>query len=161
MGYDVRGIANLVLDRAADAGLTISNMHINKIIFFVYVEWLKARGSILTSAKIEAWKHGPVFREVYSQFKKYGASPITEKARKVDFATGEWVDVELDVRVKKDDFLVRAVDYYIRVPAGRLVDLSHEPGGAWHYVWNHQGEFNVGMEITPDIIRAYQLKQGH
>jgi len=86
---DVRAIANLVLERADALHIDVSNMALNKIVYFVHCDHLVERHAPLVSAKIEAWKHGPVFREIYHEFKSWDDSPIKGRATRVDPNTGE------------------------------------------------------------------------
>src|SRR5215510_3587436 len=80
MPYDVRAVANLVLDFAEQAGIDVTNLSINKIIFFLHAWFLAKTGKPLVSAKIEAWDYGPVFRELYWEFKQCGSAPISARA---------------------------------------------------------------------------------
>lgn len=51
MSYDVRAIANLVLDLAEERGRAISNLSINKIVFFLHAYFL-ARFDIVESRTV-------------------------------------------------------------------------------------------------------------
>lgn len=150
---DVRAIANLVLKRADALHVGVSNMALNKIVYFVHCDYLVERGSPLVGAKIEAWKHGPVFRELYHQFKIWDDSPIKARATKVDPTTGDVLEAEEEFSPDDRDYLVRLIDRYVRFTAAQLRAISHVEGGPWHVVWGHDGEANPGMQITNDIIR--------
>ena len=158
-GHDVRAIANLVLDHCEAKGLPVTNLQINKIIYFMHVDWIAEFGQPLVSAKIEAWQYGPVFREVFNQFKVYGRNEIEGRAKKVDYDTGLKIDAKSSLDPESERFARSLVDFYSGMPAGLLVDLSHVKGGAWDVVWHHSGEFNVGMEITNDIIVECQISK--
>lgn len=159
MFYDIRALANLVLEEATRSGQKISNLHINKALFFVYVDFYREFGFPPTRAKIEAWEHGPVFREVYNQFKHFGRSEILGKAMKVDYGSGEKIPAVDQINADHEAFLRAAARFYARVPASVLYDLSHDALGAWAQVWNHRGEFNIGMEITPDLIKKHEVSR--
>lgn len=150
---DVRAIANLVLDRADRLGLDVSNMALNKIVYFVHCDHLVERGEPLVGAKIEAWKHGPVFREIYHQFKTWEDCPIKARATKVDPITGEVVLAQLARSESDEKFLTDLIDRYIRFSAAHLRAISHLNGGPWHVVWGHDGAANPGMHISNQIIR--------
>lgn len=79
-GYSVRGIANWILDEADARKLPVTNMALNKLTYFLYESYLINFGAVVTKARIEAWEHGPVFREIYQAFKKYGDKPIKGRA---------------------------------------------------------------------------------
>src|SRR6266849_90529 len=88
MAHDVRGIANFVLDLADERGQSVSNLSINKIVFFLHAYFLAQFGRPLISAKIEAWDYGPVFRELYREFKSFGDKPIAGLAHKINAESG-------------------------------------------------------------------------
>lgn len=159
-GYDVRAIANIALDECWKNGRPISNLHLNKMLFFMHVDCLRDKGHPLISAKIEAWEHGPVFREIYNQFKKYKSSAIRSCATKVDFDSGERVEAREELSTELEGYIRELANFYSGIPAWILRDLSHDKGGAWDAIWNHDGEMNVGMEITDETIRTYELPKG-
>jgi uncharacterized phage-associated protein len=159
-GYDVRTVANLVLRRAKEQGKKVTNLHLNKSLFFMHVDCLRDHGAPLLSAKIEAWEYGPVFREVYNQFKKYRAEPISDYAKRVSYLTGELEVADDELPQVMIDYLQDLADFYLSVPASVLVDISHAKGGAWDMVWSNSGDFNAGMEITEQIIRDFEIPYG-
>ncbi|MEF3048508.1 Panacea domain-containing protein [Pseudotabrizicola sp. L79] len=159
-GYDVRSVANIVLLRARELGLGVTNLHLNKSLFFIHVDYLRDFDKPLVSAKIEAWEYGPVFREVYNQFKRYKKEPIGGLAKRVSYATGELVDAHDPIPEDTVRYVRELADLYLNVPAGLLVELSHATGGAWDRVWSKGVEINAGMEITEAIIRECELPIG-
>ena len=152
MRVDVRALANFVLSVAKKEDLEVSNLAMNKIVYFMYVEYLLAFNKKLTSAKIEAWEHGPVFRELYSAFKKFGDLAITEPAKKMDAQTGKFVVCALEMKDQDSDFLMEVARKLLQYSASKLRNLSHVPGSPWDMVWNHRELINAGMEITDEII---------
>lgn len=149
---DVRAIANLVLARADELRLPVTNMALNKIVYFVHCDHLIEKEAPLVRAKIEAWKHGPVFREVYHQFKRWDDNPIRDRATKVDPDSGNVLLASEDFSESEKNYLIGLIDRYIRFTAAQLRAISHIEGGPWHVVWGHDGEANPGMQITDRII---------
>tara|TARA_R110002096_G_scaffold139147_3_gene293283 strand:- start:278 stop:745 length:468 start_codon:yes stop_codon:yes gene_type:complete len=147
------------LDICDARGKVITNLHLNKILFFIHVEFLREYSTPLVSAKLEAWDYGPVYREIYNQFKKNKNLPISNRAVKVSFDTGEKEVATCTLKNGDSEKIEELVLFYSDIPAGLLVDLSHETGGAWDVVWNHKSEFNIGMEITNEIISDYELNR--
>jgi uncharacterized phage-associated protein len=159
-GYDVRTVANIVLRRAALLGVEVTNLHLNKALFFMHVDFMRETDMPLVSAKIEAWQYGPVFREIYNQFKRFDRNPITEPAVRVSVETGEFEIATDSISDDTLDFLESLADYYLRVPTGVLIDVSHAKGGAWDAVWSKSEAVNAGMEITEQIIRKFEIPFG-
>ena len=158
MVYDVRAIANFVLKFAKQKGRTVSNLQINKIVYFVHADYISAFDQPLVNAKIEAWTYGPVFRELYHQFKVFGEEPITHFATRIDPRTGKKIVAESDISENDVDFLLSSLDEYTRMSAGSLVNQSHIEGGPWDIVWNHQDKANPTMQISDEVIRHWHKK---
>jgi uncharacterized phage-associated protein len=127
-------------------------MALNKLIYFAYEFALKAYGRKLTDAKIEAWDHGPVFREVYSAFKKFGPDPISDRASRYNTRTNSVETVVPDIAPDDEVLIIEALEPLIRLPAYILRELSHDASGAWAAVWHHTKSSNPGMEITDELI---------
>src|SRR4051794_20001957 len=87
--FSVRALANWILDLADRKDAPITNMALNKLVYFVIEKVLVEQKRLLTEAKIEAWEHGPVFRELYQQFKSFGDNPINDRAKFYDIASGK------------------------------------------------------------------------
>jgi uncharacterized phage-associated protein len=149
---DVRAIANVILDRADARGVEVTNMALNKIAYFVHCDYMIEKGEPLVGAKIEAWQHGPVFREVYHEFKRWADAPIRSRAKKVDPHSGD-VDIA-KVKFGEDEgrYIDGLIDRYIHFSAGQLRAISHTKGGPWYIVWGHDGQSNPGMKITNELI---------
>jgi uncharacterized phage-associated protein len=152
MTHDIRAIANFVLELAEKQGAGLTNMALNKIVYFLYEDSLLLNNEKLAAAKIEAWEHGPVFRELYSAFKKFGDKPIAERACKIDLDTGAKVICELSIGDPVREFCEKRISKFVGISASRLRNLSHLPGSPWDKVWNHVDGVNPGMQITDEII---------
>lgn len=152
MTHDVRAIANFVLDVASKQGIPVTNMAMNKIVYFLYVDYLLKFRRPFAKAKIEAWEHGPVFREIYSSFKNFADQPIQRRATRTDPATGETVNCSTAFTHDELELLESTAAQLVKFSASRLRALSHAEGGPWHRVWNHEGDTNVGMQITDELI---------
>lgn len=155
MTYDVRSIANFVLDIAADEDREVSNLVINKVVFFLHANYLVQFERPLVSAKVEAWNFGPVFRELYKEFKEFGDLPIQKRARRLNPETGERETCGYTLGQEERQFLEAVVRKHIRLTPGALVALSHERGGPWDQVWNYDTATNASMSISNEIIRAW------
>lgn len=152
MGHDPRAIANAILDMADRLQLEVSNLSLNKLLFFAHSHWLANFKSRLCSLSFEAWQYGPVVPLIYHQFKRHGNSVITSRATKIDFETGDditvgYEDIQLDF-----DYLESIVWEYGSYSPGKLVQISHIQGGAWDHVWNSSPEQKFGMVIPDSLI---------
>lgn len=152
LGYSVRGLSNWILDLADRLELPVTNMALNKLLYFAYEKMLIEEGVILTDARIEAWDHGPVFREVYHAFKVSGDGPIRERVQFYSVDTGEVETSRVELPPETASRLESLLRPLLPLSASRLRQVSHAKGGAWHQVWCYDGYANPGMEITPGRI---------
>lgn len=151
-GYDVRAIANWFLNAAQVAGQSITNLHLNKLVYFAIERALVEQRLLLTPAKIEAWDHGPVFREIYHSVKGSEDRPIRTPIQKFSVAERKMIPAAEKFSDEDLAFLNGIFETYGDLSAGQLRSLSHSAGGPWDLVWNHKTRTNYGMEITPGII---------
>lgn len=159
MPYDVREIANFVLDFADQRGKGLSNIDINKIVYFLHGWYLAKHNEPLVSAKIEAWNYGPVFRELYSEFKNHGSDIISSRARRRSPITANLEYCTPALSEFDTNFLVPLIENYIRLSTFKLVELSHASGGPWDLVYNYEADSNPGMRISDEQISAYFKEQ--
>lgn len=152
MAHDARGIANLILDFADEEQVKLSNLQLQKVLYFCHAHFLIANGTQLVHGKFQAWEHGPVMRYVYDEFKAHGRNKITNRATKLNHAAGRREIVTVDIR---DDYLelLRLVsNFYSRFSASKLRAMSHASGGPWDVVWNNPRGINPGMYIPDELI---------
>jgi uncharacterized phage-associated protein len=112
-------------------------------------------GRPLVSAKIEAWNYGPVFRELYKEFKQYDDRPILGRAKRVNVETGKSEVCNYDLSDAEREFLEPMIRRYVRFSASTLVSMSHTPGSPWDQVWNHGTISQASMRISDDLILAW------
>ena len=153
-GYDVRAIANWFVKAYGTAGKSITNLSLNKLVYFAVERALVECRILLTPAKIEAWDHGPVFREIYHSLKGSESKPISRLIERYSIAERKMVPVEDQIANADLEFLKSVFESYKNMSAGQLRNLSHREGGPWHVVWNHRTKTNFGMEIEPGLILA-------
>ena len=119
----------------------LTNLKLQKMLYFAQVEYLREHGETLFDDPIEAWQYGPVVPTVYDWLKFCGAYQIS----KFDVKTST---DELNEDVI--DFLERVWGKYSRYSAFGLVDKTHEPGSVWSNVYNNgKGNRNV---ISIDML---------
>ncbi len=150
--YDPRAVANLLLDLADQEGLAVTNLMLQKLLYFAHAHFLIRSGEPLVQGGFEAWTYGPVHPAVYQAFKAEGGHALQGRALGRNVMTGETralpAPVDPLVRRHVDDVL-RA---YGHLSPGRLVDISHAPRGAWATVVNKaKTGVALGMRI-PDSV---------
>jgi uncharacterized phage-associated protein len=153
--HDSRGIANLVLDVADDLNVGVTNLQLQKVLYFVWGEYYRMFNVDLFKENFSAWEYGPVIPDIYHSFKIFGNRNISNRISKIDFRNGSSSKIELSITKSEFDFLISSINLYVKVSAGMLVDWSHHDSGPWAQVWNHTGPSNPGMIIPFEAIRRY------
>jgi uncharacterized phage-associated protein len=85
--YDPRSIANLMLDEGERIGQPLTNLALQKLLYFAHAIFLIERGRPLMSGYFEAWEYGPVHRATYQAFESAGAEPICFRAVRLNVIT--------------------------------------------------------------------------
>lgn len=76
MTYDAIDVAGFVVSTARRNFKDITNLHLQKILYFLEVKHLTDTGRPLFNDDIEAWKLGPVYPSVYHEYKVFGSHNI-------------------------------------------------------------------------------------
>jgi len=100
-----------------DAGDTISNLKLQKLLYYAQGFHLALFDKPLFNEAIEAWSYGPVVPPVYHRFKKFGGSAIPAQESKFDFSTHPTDSVKLLEDVYKE---------FGQYSAWRLRDMTHD-----------------------------------
>ena len=156
MSLDGRAVANFVLDFCEARGRRITNLSLQKIVFFCHVWSLIRFGKPLVRHQFEAWQFGPVLQYLYREFREFDNQPIVGRAKKTDPRTGNSTIVNYVLDNETEELLSRVVDFYSLLTPADLVQMSYATGGPWDKVWNHQGRVNPGMKIdNAAIVKFY------
>ncbi|WP_417482358.1 Panacea domain-containing protein [Maricaulis sp.] len=149
---------NAIIEAGLRKGLTLTHLQLQKILYFAHAMCLVELRRPLIDAEFEAWRYGPVCREVYSELRCFESRPIEEPVAVLDPVTG----VRLSCGSELDDALVskieKCVDFFGRYSAGKLVELSHARDGPWDTVVKAaECDVNIGMRIDNEtIVQRYR-----
>ena len=74
MSYNVNQVANWLIEKAnnADNGDSITNLKLQKLLYYMQGYYLAVFGKPLFEEDIEAWQYGPVVPKSYDKFSTYG-----------------------------------------------------------------------------------------
>lgn len=117
-------VAKLIVDYANQQNKPITNLHLQKILYFTWIDYYIANNEHLFEDNFEAWRLGPVVRIVYNQYSIYGASDIPSSGDNGKSA----VNLSPELR--------RIVDNYLGLSASSLVNKSHIKHGAWETIFD-------------------------
>lgn len=122
--YSALDVARYVLYKCTQDDSPISNLQLQKILYYLQVYFLKQKRYALFSEEIEAWQFGPVVRNVYYQYCGFGSLDIFEyDAPSTNFSEEEKEDIDRIIEEKRS-----------RSP-WELVRDTHKKGKAWDLIY--------------------------
>lgn len=154
--YDARTVANCIIELSQEYDQELTHLSLQKIMYFIHGKHLIERASALVGGHFEAWRYGPVHPLIFSTFKNTRGARITQRAGRLDILTG--AECELPHIEDKSTLLFIRVNaaQFLRLSAGRLVDLSHAAGSPWDVLTKRdRGRRVYGDRITNEIILKF------
>jgi len=123
-----------------DAGDLMSNLKLQKLVYYAQGFHLAMENSPLFGERIEAWEHGPVCVPLYQEYKKYGSNaiPIPYDA-----------DADSIFSANVHKILDMVHTYYGQFSAWKLRNLTHEDTP-----WLNAHR-NGRAEITHESMKIY------
>ena len=156
-----KAVANQFLDWAEQEGLPISNMKLQKMVYFAHADFLQSTDKPLVREVFEAWDHGPVIPQLYQSFKKNGSGPILDRAMTFDPITATSAVAKAELSDGLRIYLKRSYDFYKKIGTYSLRGLSHSEGGPWWHALNaFEGGRNPDRRIGETMIRPYHRQIG-
>jgi uncharacterized phage-associated protein len=151
--WDPRSICNLILDEADRRQRPITNLVLQKLLYFAHGAFLMGTQEPLVSGYFEAWQYGPVHPAAYLAFKAAGAKNISFRATRRDLVARVDLPVEIPADGRTIDYVSRVVSGYGGLSARQLVDISHARHGPWWAVVDKaRTGVAFGMRIPEDVI---------
>ncbi|MCM1517469.1 MAG: DUF4065 domain-containing protein [Pseudoflavonifractor sp.] len=117
MAYKALDIANELLRLAEreDEGDLMSNLKLQKMLYYQQGFHLAYFGTPLFDEEIEAWMYGPVVPEVYDAYDHYGRNGIeSDPDKEMDFEPEEW------------RLFLKVFDIYGQYSAIGLMNMTHQ-----------------------------------
>ncbi len=140
--YKALDIARYIIERCNQNSKTISNLKLQKILYFVQAEFLVAKNQPCFREKIEAWDFGPVVPDVYFAYRMYGSTNIPCLGKS---------GVSQLISEKDRGLLDGIIDACSNYSASALVEITHHQT-PWIIAYNQDGHNN---EIKTDSIKNY------
>lgn len=144
--YRALSVARYIIEHCNEQGRGISNLKLQKILYFVQAEFLVStpNNTPCFRDKIEAWDFGPVVPNVYHQYKLFGSSSIPESATIARDPYKE--EISLNDQVLINSMVDDASSY----TASQLVQVTHNQSP-----WKDAYRRGFNNEITNDSIYDY------
>lgn len=139
--YSAMEIAKYAVNKRYEMGKPISNLQLQKILYFLQLVYASNMQKLLFPDQFEAWPYGPVIRDVYIEFSDCGGFPIRQ---------GFSVDIKED---GLRSFLDAGIDLLAEKSPWELVRISHADGSPWDEVFNRKG-MHKGVIPNELIMKA-------
>lgn len=119
----------------------LSNLELQKTMYFVELDYRKRTGQQLIKDEFEAWQYGPVVPSVYDEYRRYGSQYIerTNEASVLDSVNTDIIDMTVDRCSDKKSW--------------ELVKESHRIDGAW------QKTRDEGLQVMEDKFITEEAKE--
>lgn len=131
MMYTAQEIARYVVNKCVRDRHPISNLQLQKILYFLQVGAIRAGRGGVFGDDMEAWQFGPVVPNVYFQYGRYGAMPITDTYQDVSISPEDQAILDPIIEEKR------------MRDAWELVEESHREGGPWSRNYGGSGTRNT------------------
>ncbi len=156
--FDPRAVANLLLDTADEFGIAISNLALQKLLYFAHGHFLREMGKPLVQGAFEAWNNGPVHPAVYHAFKASGREAIRDRAAGRNVMTGETRVLNLPRYPDVLRHLRKVLDAYGHLSPGLLVAISHAPKGPWATIRDKAAHGTALGARIPDSVTLERFR---
>lgn len=134
MPYSASIIAYAFVQKGIDEGKYVTQMKLQKMVYFAHGYHLAKYGDPLIKEDFEAWKFGPVVPNIYQSYKLYGSDLIYNTDLILKSVNDFHKKIEFDNRA------IDAIEYTWeltkKLTANQLSRWSHLDGSPWAQVYN-------------------------
>ncbi|MGL5356732.1 MAG: Panacea domain-containing protein [Fusobacteriaceae bacterium] len=150
----VLDICRFIVNYSNKNSYGVSNLKLQKLLYFVQAKFLLETGEPCFDEKIEAWAYGPVIPEAYHEFKEYGGMNIPTihkyKTFKSFFEEPEIVEFKENIITSANrEKIISVLKFFENYTAGNLVDITHNQDP-----WKNAYKSNCKI-IENDYIKRY------
>jgi uncharacterized phage-associated protein len=107
-------VADFFIHLAKETGSYISNLKLQKLVYYSQAWYLAIYDTPLFEEDFEAWVHGPVIPALYREYKSFGWQPILKDVEKPEFSESI------------ENFLNEVAQVYFACDAYELERMTHQ-----------------------------------
>lgn len=146
--YQLAHVVNAVLYRAREEEVPMTQMKLQKMVYFLYGEYLLTTGEPLFGERFEMWRYGPVISDIYQAFKRYGARPIKGYMSDVN---GEYRRLLVEDDLDLLNCFSRIWQRYKGKSGIELSNLTHQARSAWYAAYQRNDCFLNDDDIKREM----------
>lgn len=144
--YRAIDIADYIVERCANTGRPVTNLQLQKILYYVQLNFMRTFNKCAFEDDIQAWRHGPAVKEVYYKYNTWGRHKIVPRA----------VQAAKETFLEKDRELIdRVTDACVLLGPWELVERSHKIGGPWQQSFDGSLDKVIPKEIMQRYAREH------
>jgi len=152
MPYPASLIAYAFVKKGIESGNPVTQMKLQKLVYFAHGLHLATYGEPLINEKFQAWKFGPVIPAIYRDYKFYGSSPIADTDLFFVFGDTETADRWL---VEMDEKALNSINItWVALKEASAVQLSN-----WTHKDNSPWATNYQAGVNDIVIPNEQIQQ--
>ncbi|MBO8415614.1 MAG: DUF4065 domain-containing protein [Proteobacteria bacterium] len=134
-------LAHLIINFAREQGRPVSNLQLQKLMYFCQLASYKSIGKrLIDDYCFEVWRFGPVIPGVYYQYAMYGSMPI---------------GIHYSETEKLPAFAAKTVYFWINRWPGDLVRYAKHICSSWKQMTVANGKFPIPEEIIEREAALY------
>lgn len=141
--HKVLDIAKYIAYKSTNDLKAVSNLHLNRLLFFIQGEYFIKTGDFLFQDDFKAYPYGVIIDEVYHEYWYYGGSNIYESEQRIP----------LDIRT--EIIIDRILEKFYNISHYKIVNMAQRDGGAWDTTYeNGLGERGIILKklIVKDCL---------
>jgi uncharacterized phage-associated protein len=144
MSYSVIDIANkVVANTDINQGETISNLKLQKMLYYLQGFFIAVFDKKLFEESIEAWQYGPVVREAYFHYKDFGQTAIVLDE-----------DIEIiELLPQENELFEEVMQEYGQFSAIKLMNMTHEEL-PWKKTFNENPQGEISFELLKEYFKT-------
>ncbi len=133
MNYSVSDISKYIIYYSNEKNYGITNLRLQKILYFVQMYFMKIRGTCCFGARLVAWDFGPVVPKIFRKYERFGGGQICD-----------YRNPHVTFYNKIDRQIVEGVvDLLSSYTTSNLVEISQNQYPYQHALWNWRREISV------------------
>lgn len=138
----VQALANSILKKAFREQIPVTPMKLQKLIYFIYRDYLQKCNKPPFTEQFETWQYGPVLPSVYDEFKSFGSNKITKFAKD---AQGDVYIVNESTSPALTHSINTVWNKYKAYNGIALSQITHKDGSAWSKAFE-SGELTLDVK---------------
>lgn len=148
--YSAKTIANAFLDISSEHEKQLTNMKLQKLVYFAHGWSLALDNGPLIHEAVKAWNFGPVIPPLYNVLRKYGNGVVKDKI--------EGINEEIEKITQP--LIKRIWEVYNRFTGIQLSAMTHRKNSAWDITYGKEPFSIIDNKLIAEEFKKKLKKHG-